>query len=56
MHVVWNETEETFHDWCVNIEKYETFERSKIVAHFVCLVPNGAGIIHNSYRPRILVE
>ena len=30
----WNETEEKFDDWYVDIEKYETVERSKRVARF----------------------
>ena len=51
----WNETEEKIHDGYVDIEKYETFERRKCIARFVGKFPNGAGIIHNHYRPRILV-
>ena len=51
----WNETEEKFHDQYVKIEKYQMVERSKCVASFVGKVTNGAGSIHNSYRPRRLV-
>ena len=43
----WNETEEKFHDRYVYIEKYETVERSKCVAHFLGKVPNGAVSINN---------
>ena len=51
----WNETEEKFHDWYEDNEKYETAERSKSVAGFVGKVPNGSGSIHNHYCPRRLV-
>ena len=50
-----NETEEKFHDQYVDIEKYETVERIKYVARFVGNFPNGAGSVHNFYRPRRLV-
>ena len=43
------------HYWYVDIEKYETVERSKCVVRFVGKVPNGAGITHNHYGPRRLV-
>ena len=36
----WNEIEEKIHDWYVDIEKYETVERSKCIAHFVVKVSN----------------
>ena len=51
----WNETEEKFHDWYVDMEKCETVERSECVALFVGEFANGAGSIHNCYRPRTLV-
>ena len=51
----WNETEEKFHYLYVDIEKYETFERSKCIARFVGKFTNGAGSIHSRYRPSILV-
>ena len=51
----WNETELKFHDWYVDIDKYETVERSECVALFVGEFANGAGSIHNCYRPRRLV-
>ena len=51
----WNETEEKFYDRYVDIEKYETVERSELVARFVGKFPNISGIIHNSYLPRRLV-
>ena len=51
----WNETEEKFHDRYVDIEKYETVERSKCVARFVGKGPNRAGSVHNSYCKMRLV-
>ena len=51
----WNETEEKFHDRYADIEKYETVEINKCVAHVVCLVPNVAGNIHNCNHLRRLV-
>ena len=52
---LWNETEEKFHYLYVDIDKYETAERSKCVARFVGKFPNGAGGVHYLYRTRILV-
>ena len=51
----WNETEEKFHDRYVDIDNYETVERSECIARFVSKVTNREGSIHNCYRPRRLV-
>ena len=51
----WNKIEETFHDQYVEMDKYETVERSECVARFLGKVTNGAGSIYNYYCPRILV-
>ena len=51
----WNEIEEKLHDRYVDIETYETVERSKCIARFLGTVLNRAGRINNSYRTMILV-
>ena len=51
----WNEIEEKLHDRYVDIETYETVERSECIARFLGTVPNRAGRINNSYRAMILV-
>ena len=50
-----NETEEKFLDRYVDIDKYETIERSECVAHFLGKSPNRVGIIQDYYSIRRLV-
>ena len=44
--------ENKFHDWYVDIEKYETVDRCECVARFVGNVFKGAGSVHDHCCPR----